>query len=204
MIRGTARPTAATRAFALLALGALAVHELRYLLAYGGQAQSAMASQGHGYLGELTPALVVLALSALCGRLAAATLGRGIHAGRRRSILRSASAFVAALGMIFAAQELVEGALFAGHPGGLAAVFGGGGWLAAPLALAVGLLAACADGLLAGTERVLMRRAARPRQRLPRPAGARGPRPGSAFHFPAPAPLAFGLARRPPPAPSAF
>ncbi len=158
-----------------------------------------MASQGHGYLGELTPAIVVLALSAILGRLGAAASGRRPDPGRGAWIGRSAIAFAVALAAIFAVQELVEGAVFAGHSGGAAAVFGGGGWLALPLALVVGLLASLADRVLAGAEAVL---AARGRRRR---VGDVGPPPG------APAsrvesllrPLAFGLARRPPPAPVA-
>ena len=197
-----ARPAPATRAAALLALGALAVHELRYLLAYGGQAHSAMMSQGHGYLGELAPALVVLALSALCGRLATAALGRPMATGGSRPLWRAAAAFAAALAAIFAAQELVEGAVFAGHAAGVAAVLGGGGWLALPLALAIGLITAVADRLLAGTERALLAQARRRR----RPRGARAlvlAKPHSRIDF-ALRPLAFGLARRPPPAPPAI
>ncbi len=39
---------------------------------------------------------------------------------------------------LYCAQELTEGALAAGHAGGLAAVVGSGGWLALPLAIGVG------------------------------------------------------------------
>ncbi len=201
MIRPTARPAAATRAAALLALGALVVHELRYVLAYGGEAQRVMASEGHGYLGELAPALVVFALSAICGRLAAAALGGRGASAARRPVLRSTAAFAAALGAIFAGQELIEGAMYAGHPGGLAAIFGAGGWIAVPLALLCGLLAALADRALAGAEDALVRRAARGRRGLPRPSPARGRRPGRGFRLPQASPLAFGLARRPPPVP---
>jgi hypothetical protein len=198
------RPSRASRATALLALGALSVHELRYLLAYGGDAQQAMASQGHGYLGELTPAVAVLALSALFGRLVASALGRRTSSPRRRPLRQSTAAFAAALGAIFAVQELVEGAVSTGHPGGLAAIFANGGWIAVPLALAVGLMAASVDRVLGGAERALLRRSGRAwRRRLPRPSALRGARPGLAVVTATPAPLAFGLARRPPPAPAA-
>jgi hypothetical protein len=197
-----ARPAAATRATALLALGALAVHELRYLLTYGGKAHSAMMSQGHGYLGELAPALVVLALSALCGRLATAALGRPIATGGSRPLWRTAATFAAALAAIFAAQELVEGAVFAGHAAGVAAVLGGGGWLALPLALLVGLITAIADRLLAGTERALLAPVRRRRRRRD-PRALVLPKPYSRTTFVL-RPLAFGLARRPPPAPRAI
>src|SRR5215218_3807227 len=46
------------RAMALLAPGTLAVHELRYLAAYGGDAQPSLDHQGHAYLAALTPLVV--------------------------------------------------------------------------------------------------------------------------------------------------
>jgi hypothetical protein len=49
---------------------------------------------------------------------------------------------VVALLVLHASQELLEGALIADHPGGLAGVVGNGGWLAIPLSLAFGTLAA--------------------------------------------------------------
>jgi len=194
-----ARPTPTARAAALLALGALAVHELRYLLAYGAHSQAAMASQGHGYLGELAPALLVFALSLIAGRVVAAA------SGRRESLDGTGAAggtltFGAALVAIFAIQELAEGAVFAGHAAGLAAVFAGGGWLAVPVALAIGRLCACADRFLAGTERALARQALRRRSRRAPRAPAQGLVPRSSDRVAlAASPLAFGLARRPPP-----
>lgn len=197
-MRLSARPTQAARATALLALGALAVHELRYVLAYGSHAQQAMASQGHGYLGELTPAIVVLALSAILGRLVAAAFGRGAGNGRPTTLARSAAFFATALTLIFSVQELVEGAFFAGHAGGLAAILGEGGWIALPLALAIGALAALADRLLAGAEQVLALRARR-RRILPRAAVIAPPAQAPRRPPLAGLALAFGFARRPPP-----
>jgi hypothetical protein len=199
-MRPLARPTPALRATALLALGALAVHELRYALAYGSDAGQALARQGHGYLGELAPALFVLAISAILGRLVAAALGGVREADPARASARHTTlAFAAALLVIFCAQELVEGAVFAGHPGGLAAIFAHGGWLALPLALATGFLAARADRLLAGVERAVAPRVAG-RRRLPRPGALPGPGAAHERRPLAACPLAFGLARRPPPA----
>jgi len=48
-------------------------------------------------------------------------------------------ACAAALAAVYAGQELLEGALSTGHPGGLDAIFAGGGWISAPLCLVVGL-----------------------------------------------------------------
>src|SRR5213080_572900 len=134
------------RRASLLALGTLALHQLRYALAYGGDASSALAHQGHSYLGDVAPLLVALALSLVCARLVAAALGR-LGADPDRSPGRGAEtvAFAAALLAIFLAQELTEGVLAAGHPGGLAAVLPHGGVVALPLALAIGAVIAAVD-----------------------------------------------------------
>jgi hypothetical protein len=187
----------AARAGSLLALGALAVHQLRYLLTYGSGADKALAHQGHGYLLDLVPTLVVLALCVLLGRLLASRLGRMRPGGPPR-LRRSALAFSLALLATFALQELLEGMLAAGHPGGAAAVLANGGWLAIPLSFVLGSVAALCDRLLAGAERVLglQARGRRPRLR-PRPAPT--PAVPPAARPLATLALAFGLARRPPP-----
>src|SRR3954451_5032365 len=61
------------RCFALLGAGALALHELRYLIAYGGDAGRALDDQGHGYLGTAA-ALVAVDLVASVATLVAALL----------------------------------------------------------------------------------------------------------------------------------
>lgn len=103
-----------------------------------------------------------------------------------------------ALGIVavFCAQELIEGALVAGHAGGLAAIFSSGGWAAVPLAALFGLLAALVDRGIEGVEA----RLATPSASL----AAVGPtirtRAVEAFLGRRRSPLALGLARRPPPA----
>src|SRR5256885_16896528 len=60
------------RAGALVAVGALGVHDLRYLLAYKGDAGHELSLQGHGYLRLATPliaGLVVLAAAAFATRV---------------------------------------------------------------------------------------------------------------------------------------
>jgi hypothetical protein len=201
MRRGALTGCLARRA-SLLVLGALALHQLRYALAYGDRTSAALASQGHSYLGDLGAVLAAFAASLVCARLLAAALGRLRPAPTGRALPRAALAFAAALLAIFAAQELAEGALSAGHPGGLAAVAANGGWLALPLALAIGLAAALGDRLLAGTERHLVEgaRSARAGRRRPPAAAA----PGEPDLVPpASGCLRFGLARRGPPAPVA-
>jgi hypothetical protein len=182
------------RLAAILALGAFALHQLRYLIAFGGSSSEELASQGHAYLAGALPILCAFALSALIATLIRGRYGASLE---RQSLPRRAWVLAAALLVIYATQESLEGVLAAGHPGGAAALFAAGGWLAIPLALAVGALSALLAGLLEGVELAISRR--RPSgllRRAPRSLGRHraGRAPGSAL-----APLAFGLARRPPP-----
>jgi hypothetical protein len=169
------------RMAALLPLGALAVHDLRYRLAYGGDAGHQLEHQGHAYLGVAKPLLGVL-----CALVAAELLSRLARAwrlgeveerplARRRLWALSALALV----VVFTGQELIEGAVFAGHPAGVAAVLGGGGWLAVPLSLVV---AGGLTLLLVGAHE-LVRAAARRRG----PTGRR--RPARTRRLPLDAPL---------------
>jgi hypothetical protein len=201
-MRGGVLTGSLARRASLLVLGALALHQLRYALAYGDRTSAALASQGHSYLGDLGPILVAFAASLACARLLAAAFGR-LRPGRSgRALPCAALAFAAALLAIFAAQELTEGALSAGHPGGLAAVAANGAWLALPLALVIGLGAALADRLLAGAERRLVEGARGARTVRPRPLAAAAP-DGPDLVPPPSGCLRFGLARRGPPAPAA-
>lgn len=134
----------ALRATAALAVGAFALHQLRYALGYGDAAMQTLAAHGHGYLAIVTPLLAVVAAVAAGQFLAQlASARRSGRAGRDAG--RFGRVWMAAAGVLFATyagQELLEGALSAGHPGGIAAVVGGGGWWALPLALAIGLVVA--------------------------------------------------------------
>jgi hypothetical protein len=184
----------------LLPLGALAVHDLRYRLAYGADAGRQLDHQGHAYLGLAKPLLGVL-----CALVAAELLARLARAWRlgeadERSWSRGrlwAGGIVALVG-VFGVQELIEGALFAGHPAGLTGVLGGGGWLALPLSLAV---AGALTLLLAGARAVVNAVAAR-RRGLPegrRPLGTR--RLLLSVSLARVAPLASAAAGRAPPPP---
>jgi hypothetical protein len=62
--------------------------------------------------------------------------------GRRRSFLVAWAICSAALVLIFACQETLEGIFATGHPGGFAAVFGDGGWWAVPVDGGVGVILA--------------------------------------------------------------
>jgi hypothetical protein len=193
------RTTQTARAAALLSLGALALHQLRYLLAYGDDASGALAQQGHTYLSGIAAPLIGAALS----MIAAVSLGRVLLRlpGRSRdeaSLERGALLYAAALLAIFWAQELSEGLLASAHPAGLAALFAGGGWIAVPLALLLGALCSLFALGIDRAERALAAPAS------PRLTRLEAPLLSEASHAAPRAPLAslalaFGLARRPPP-----
>lgn len=144
----------ALRATAALAVGAFVLHQLRYVLGYGAAYSDTLAAHGHGYLAVVTP-LIALVAAVAAGQFLAAIARAGSTGRGGRSAGRLPRVWLAASAVLFAAyagQELAEGALSAGHPGGLAAVLGGGGWWALPLALALGLLVAL---VMRGAEAVL-------------------------------------------------
>jgi hypothetical protein len=194
------------RSAALIALAALAVHQLRYGLAYGSKAHAELAAQGHTYLLHSLPVLIGLGVATLAAGLLRAALGTtpggavGSTGWRSRMPVSAAARallYAASIASAFAIQETVEGLLFAGHASGIAAVFGNGGWLALPLALVCGAICTLLDGGLAKLESLVARRPpASMRPRAPRSCGAAAQR--AAPHL-ASLPLAFGLARRPPP-----
>ncbi len=147
MIASAARRTVAGVAVrAMLVPGAaLAVHQLRYRLAFGHGAGAELARQGHSYLHSLVPWIVLLIA------LAAGAFLHGL--GRALAGQRSAPRFTLSLAVlwllstacligIYSAQELLEGLWATGHPAGLAGVFGYGGWWAIPVAACVGLVLA--------------------------------------------------------------
>ena len=193
-MRSALRTAHYVRIASLLAVGAAALHQLRYLLVFGASSGE-LAQEGHGYLTDLLPALAVLVLSA-----ALATLIRGTEGASpaRTSFTRRAAAFSAALLAIYASQETFEGLLAAGHPDGLGALLADGGWIALPLAFAIGALTAVAARALEGLERAIAITHATRRRRT-RPPAVRGRALPARMARLAAAPLAFGLARRPPP-----
>jgi len=134
------RPVVVTAAFLLA--GALGVHELRYLLAFGGEARSALAHHGHGYLTLLTPLLGMLTALGLAVGLVRAAAAPSVGSGALVRVRRLWPAASAALLAIYVSQELLEGLLSPGHPTGWAGVFGSGGWVAVPLACAFGVVVA--------------------------------------------------------------
>lgn len=121
---------------ALMGAGTFAVHQLRFALTYDHAAGSAQPLGGHGYLAALGPVVAGLLVLALAAALARVARGTVEPAPRFRRLWAGASASLFA---IYCAQESIEGLLSAGHPGGVPGMLGHGGWVAAPLALTVGL-----------------------------------------------------------------
>jgi hypothetical protein len=133
------------RTSALFYVGALSLHELRYLVGWGAGAERALGHQGHAYLAYAMPWAVALAAAGLAQvvRRVGARRGEGPDGGRPGT----GAWLVASAGLlgVYAAQETVEGVLAPGHPAGLAGVFGHGGLVAVPLALAIGGLIVIAE-----------------------------------------------------------
>jgi hypothetical protein len=130
------------RAIALLSGAALALHQLRYLLAYGGHSGEQLTLQAHAYVAVLLPfvaALVLVAVVAFLVDLLAArgtrTAEPGLPSGRKLWVCSSG----VLLG-VYGFQEWLEGQLGQGHEAGLGAIFAHGGCWAIPLALVLGAL----------------------------------------------------------------
>lgn len=167
------------RCAVLMAVGAFALHQLRYLLAYGGHADRELAEQGHGYFGYVLPVagcIAAIALGLLVRRLAIAWRSGELGDGPRLDAL--SLWLVAAVGLvaIYTGQELLEGLLTSGHAPGLHGVFGHGGWVVVPTAVALGgLIALAIHGTHAATRYLAEAGARRTgRRRISR---ARKPRP---------------------------
>jgi len=122
--------------------GAAAVHELRYAVAYGGDAAAVVEHQGHAYLAVLTP-LVGLLLAVVLAQLVVRTLRPvGPATGGGTSFVDVWSAISAALTGTYFVQELIESWATSHHADAISGVLGHGGWTAVPLALLVGAVIA--------------------------------------------------------------
>jgi hypothetical protein len=185
---------------ALMPAAAFAVHELRFVLAFGGHASVELQRTGHSYLHSLVPWVVLLIAVSVGGFLW--VLGRALSA--QTSLPRYTFSLTglwlvcsAALVAIYVSQEFLEGLFATGHPAGLAGIFGYGGWWSIPAALCVGLvLAAVFHGARWVLDEVAKRHA-RPLTGVPGRAAAR-PVPRDVL-LPRRAPLADGWSGRGPP-----
>lgn len=194
------------RTAGLIATGAVAVHELRYILA----GSAADPGAGHGYL-PLAGLVSAVLLGVACAQLVAVVerarrtgraedAGRSLRCSARRD--REPPGFLAtwllmalALTLIFFAQELLEGLVAGRHGTSLDGVLAQGGSIAAPLALGVGGLLALA---VVGARSAVAAAARRARRTAARGSSAVRLRP-SPGHRSAGSPLARHLAGRAPP-----
>ena len=129
----------------LVPAAAIAVHQLRYWLAYGPRANAELAAQGHSYLHSLVPwAVFALAVGGgLFLRRTALALRTGrVTPGRRLPAALLWAGTFGTLVAVYAVQETLEGLLATGHPGGAGGVVGHGGWWAVPAAAAVAAVVA--------------------------------------------------------------
>jgi hypothetical protein len=162
---------------ALFPLGALAVHQVRYLLAFGSDAPHELAGEGHGYLRALTPWImlaVALGIGGLLARLARAWRTGEPGCDRGRRLVRLWVLAAAGLLATYVGQELLEGLFATGHPQGLTGILGDGGLWALPTSILVGgVLAAVVRG-----GRALIAHVARLRRQPSQTAARRTPKLG--------------------------
>jgi len=130
------------RVAAVFLAALLGVHQLRYLIAFGGDAGAVLSRHGHGYLDVATFAVAGLGALA-CARLLIRVAAGGPQASPTRTrCARAWPAAAAGLLLVYTGQELLEGALSAGHPDWWTGVFWHGGWVAIPLACCFGAVVA--------------------------------------------------------------
>jgi hypothetical protein len=197
------------RAAALMPAAVLTVHQVRFMLAFGGSSGEELEKEGHQYLSALAAPIamsVAIVVGLFFARLVSAwrdgagegdaRSGAASDPASRRGFLRLALLIGASLLALYSCQELLEGMLSNGHPEGFNGVFGDGGWWAVPLSLLCGLaIAAALRGARAAIRWVASRRR-RPTISHERPAAAPRPR---RLTLPRLVPLAGAAAGRAPP-----
>jgi hypothetical protein len=192
-MRSTMRLAHNVRLAAILAVGAFALHQLRYLIAPGASSSAALSS--HGYMTDLMAPIAVLVLAA-----AMATLIRGTEVAlpTRAPLGGRIGLFALALLAIYAGQESLEALLTTGDLATAGETLVAGGWIALPLAFAIGSLGAVLARALEVLERVIAV-VHTERHIRSRPPAVRGQSLPARVLRLSSSPLAFGLARRPPP-----
>ena len=189
------------RAAALMPAAVLTVHQLRFVLAFGGSSGEELEKEGHQYLSALAAPIamsVAIVVGLFFARLASAWRDgeRTEDGAPQHSFLRLALLIAASLLALYSCQELLEGMLSSGHPEGFDGVFGEGGWWAVPLSLVCGLAIAAALRGARAAIRWVVSRHRRPTTSHGRPAPAPRPR---RLALPRPVPLAGAAAGRAPP-----
>lgn len=178
--------------------GVLAVHQLRYLLAFGSDAGPALSAQGDRYVATaaiVAGVLVFVSLAVGLMTLLAASRGRETRMVARVPLWLLWLALTLLLLVGFCALEGLEMALEPHHAAGLTGILGHGGFWSLPAAALVGALMAL---LVHGGRALLVIASRNPRGRVPRP---RSSWPGrSPAGAPPCGPMASCAAGRAPPA----
>lgn len=172
-----------------LMAASIALHQIAFGLAGGGLIEA------HGYLATVVPLLVGTALALA---LTSLLLPLFDGSGARRDQPVSPFPVAAALAAIFVVQELAEALVGGTGVAGLEAS-AAAAWILPPLVLVAASLVSWAALMIGRAgERLALVVRLRPPGRAPRPRSAAAP--ALADFDAASSPLAFGLARRPPPA----
>lgn len=187
-----------SRAAALVALGAFAVHQLHFLLVSGSGTGEELREAGYSFIGHVPPTLAAFAVTVLVARLALAYFGSPTGASASaRSPLRRCAFFALSVFAVYVAQETLEAALFAHHADTVLAALGQGSWLALLLAACLGPVLFALDRWITRLEELVAEIGQRPS--FPPKPGTDGKSGRTARSRAGLSPLAFGLARRPPP-----
>jgi hypothetical protein len=164
------RGTWGLRGAALLAVGALSLHELRYWLSDG---TIVVGGHGHSYM-PLAVGLVTVLLLLACASFTRTLLHalRGVEDDRTPPPFRALwPVLSAALLSVFFLQEWIEGWVTPGHPATLSHAIAHMGWVTPALAIALGCLIAV---LIHGSRGAIDLVARRHRARRPGPRARRG------------------------------
>lgn len=194
-------PLLAARA-GMIPVAAFAVHQLRFLLAFGSGAGAELKVTGHSYLHSVVPWIVLLiglSVGAFLRSLGRATTGRRSAARHGQTFTVLWLVCAACLLAIYCTQETLEGLFATGHPTGIEGIFGFGGLWSIPSAAGVGLVLATimysADWALEEVSRRCGWQASLQVGRVPD-----SPRPRDAIRIPG-QPLVRGWCDRGPPTP---
>lgn len=155
-----ARALRLLRPGALLVLAAITVHELRFLVGFGA-GDEALAHDERAYLSLGLSVAGVLLLLAGCAFLHDVVCAKRGASGTEPPPLGFARAWLATsitLVLVYSGQELLEGLIVDGHPGGLTGILGHAGWTALVFAVVLG---AAVAALLRGARAAIVRARAR-------------------------------------------
>jgi hypothetical protein len=153
-----------------LFIAAIALHQLRYLIGPGADAQHTVGAHAHAYLPLAAAFVALLFAVSLANFVSTLTLARHGQLGPAKPLRFGPAWVVATLAVIsiFFAQESFEGALLSGHSSGVHGLLGHGGWVAVLLAPVFGALVAV---FMRGTQSLIAAAARAARTRVRRTRG---------------------------------